>query len=663
MRDEREFEDFYAAVFDRLVGQLYLVTGNLQDAEDVVQEALTRAAVRWSRLRRYRVPEAWVRRVAMNLASDRFRRVRRRLAVTVRLRVELESRQPPPAEVPGLTEALAPCRWPSARPWSSTTCSTCRSTRSPWSSACPWGRSSRGWPGPAARWRRCWRPRPRQAGLGIRGWRQPWMTCGTGWPSWPSGRPGRGPGAAATLRRARARRRWTAGGRVALSLLLVLGLGFLTSRLLADRESPPQITTPPPDATPQQASPLWTAEAAAPGRSSRGSADRRPPVTSSYPPPATMSRPGSAPRRSHRAAAVDLPDRPQRLRPGRRERVGDRGRRLRAAHRARPGHRQATLAVRARILPGGGVRDDRRDTLFIGTSFPSEGAVDPPVVYALDLATGRQRWRTVLDRGTDLQWAAPVVHGGQVLVADTLSHPGSAPTSHLHALDAGTGQLRWKADLHADQQGFFAEPPVVAGGLVYVATASRRLLALEVDSGREVWRTSGFPVVAGVRNGLVLAVIEDRLAALDAGSGVRRWEVPVRGGGEHWPVLEGDTVYVASADDVIAVDATAGTTRWRVPVEPDRWSAGPGRGATVRRHQEPSARPGRLLRPVPLDQCQVEDRERPLAPQTAWWSPPPTAPCSGSPQPEAPRRDRQATRDSARRHAALWSTWVQRSII
>jgi RNA polymerase sigma-70 factor, ECF subfamily len=106
LRDEREFEDFYAAVFDRLVGQLYLVTGNLQDAEDVVQEALTRAAVRWSRLRRYSVPEAWVRRVAMNLASDGFRRVRRRLAVAVRLRADLESRQPVPAELPGLTEAL-----------------------------------------------------------------------------------------------------------------------------------------------------------------------------------------------------------------------------------------------------------------------------------------------------------------------------------------------------------------------------------------------------------------------------------------------------------------------------------------------------------------------------------------------------------------------------
>jgi outer membrane protein assembly factor BamB len=382
-------------------------------------------------------------------------------------------------------------------------------------------------------------------------------------------REARGPGAAATLRRARARRRWTAGGRVALSLLLVLGLGFLTSRLLADRESPPQITTPPPDATPQQASPLWTAEAAAP----------RPVEPWERGPEATGDLVVSA--TGH--------DEPARVR------AFDAGTgQLRWTYRTGPnafvravGSGWVIVAADYGPLIGLDLATGKQrwrfelassqaaeygtiagDTLFIGTSFPSEGAVDPPVVYALDLATGRQRWRTVLDRGTDLQWAAPVVHGEQVLVADTLSHPGSASTSHLYALDAGTGQLRWKADLHADQQGFFAEPPVVAGGLVYVATASRRLLALEVDSGREVWRTSGFPVIAGVRNGLVLAVLEDRLAALDAGSGVRRWEVPVRGGGEHWPVLEGDTVYVASADDVIAVDATAGTTRWRVPLDP-----------------------------------------------------------------------------------------------
>ena len=170
----------------------------------------------------------------------------------------------------------------------------------------------------------------------------------------------------------------------------------------------------------------------------------------------------------------------------------------------------------------------------------------------------------------------------------------------------------------------------MAGGLVYVATASRRLLALEVDSGREVWRTSGFPVVAGVRNGLVLAVIEDRLAALDAGSGVRRWEVPVRGGGEHWPVLEGDTVYVASADDVIAVDATAGTTRWRVPVEPTVGPPVPAGGrlyvATRNRLLALDASSGRSL----WTSARSRIVKGPLAPQTAWWSPPPTAPCSGS---------------------------------
>jgi hypothetical protein len=53
---------------------------------------------------------------------------------------------------------------------------------------------------------------------------------------------------------------------VALSVLLVLGLGLLTSRQPADRASPPGITSPPPGAAPPQAAPLWVAEAAVPWR-------------------------------------------------------------------------------------------------------------------------------------------------------------------------------------------------------------------------------------------------------------------------------------------------------------------------------------------------------------------------------------------------------------
>ena len=85
MTPSDDFTAFYASVFARLVGQLRVVTGDLQEAEDVVQEALARASTRWARLRAYDVPEAWVRRVALNLAADRARRSRRRLAALRRL--------------------------------------------------------------------------------------------------------------------------------------------------------------------------------------------------------------------------------------------------------------------------------------------------------------------------------------------------------------------------------------------------------------------------------------------------------------------------------------------------------------------------------------------------------------------------------------------------
>jgi RNA polymerase sigma-70 factor (ECF subfamily) len=83
--DDHDFAAFYTSSFSRLVGQVFLVTGDLGDAEDLVQEAMARASARWGRLRDYDVPEAWVRRVAMNLAADRGRRSRRRLAALVRL--------------------------------------------------------------------------------------------------------------------------------------------------------------------------------------------------------------------------------------------------------------------------------------------------------------------------------------------------------------------------------------------------------------------------------------------------------------------------------------------------------------------------------------------------------------------------------------------------
>ena len=103
------------------------------------QEALTRAAARWSRLREYEVPEAWVRRVAVNLATDGFRRARRRLALAVRLRPGPDP-DPPTLDRLAVIRPCAPCPTTNGPWWSCTTCSTCPSTGSRPSWACPPGR-------------------------------------------------------------------------------------------------------------------------------------------------------------------------------------------------------------------------------------------------------------------------------------------------------------------------------------------------------------------------------------------------------------------------------------------------------------------------------------------------------------------------------------------
>jgi RNA polymerase sigma-70 factor, ECF subfamily len=100
MGSDDDFEEFYQASYPRLVGQLMVLTGNLEDAEDAVQEAFARASTRWARLRAYDAPEAWVRRVALNLATSGRRRTRRQLTALARMLTAT-------AEPPRSTDRLA----------------------------------------------------------------------------------------------------------------------------------------------------------------------------------------------------------------------------------------------------------------------------------------------------------------------------------------------------------------------------------------------------------------------------------------------------------------------------------------------------------------------------------------------------------------------------
>lgn len=70
------FDEFYATNFATVVVQLRAATGDVAEAQDLAQEAFSRAWGRWDRIVTYDDPAAWVRRVAWNLAVSRWRRAR-----------------------------------------------------------------------------------------------------------------------------------------------------------------------------------------------------------------------------------------------------------------------------------------------------------------------------------------------------------------------------------------------------------------------------------------------------------------------------------------------------------------------------------------------------------------------------------------------------------
>jgi quinohemoprotein ethanol dehydrogenase len=121
-------------------------------------------------------------------------------------------------------------------------------------------------------------------------------------------------------------------------------------------------------------------------------------------------------------------------------------------------------------------------------------------VYALDAATGRERW--VYDPGIDGQWGryaccdvvnrGVAVWQGKVYVA--------ALDGYLHALDAATGHLMWKVDTlpgrgKQDFHYFLTGAPLIAGEVVVIGNgggdfrgARGSLSAYDLKTGAFRWR-------------------------------------------------------------------------------------------------------------------------------------------------------------------------------
>jgi RNA polymerase sigma-70 factor, ECF subfamily len=70
------FEEFYEAHRQKLFVSLCLLTGNRQEAEEVMQDAFVRILERWDRIGDVHDPSAFLFRVSMNVFRNRYRRAK-----------------------------------------------------------------------------------------------------------------------------------------------------------------------------------------------------------------------------------------------------------------------------------------------------------------------------------------------------------------------------------------------------------------------------------------------------------------------------------------------------------------------------------------------------------------------------------------------------------
>lgn len=179
-------------------------------------------------------------------------------------------------------------------------------------------------------------------------------------------------------------------------------------------------------------------------------------------------------------------------------------------------------------------------------------------------------WSTGTKGGDDVLRLGlrPAVADDRVYVA---GHGGD-----VHALELGSGRSLWRASTDLDLSG----GPAFGEGLVVAGTTGGQVLALDAATGAERWRVAvGGEVLSApaISAGLVIVrTVDGRLRALRVADGSEAWsyEQPVprltlRGNGS--PIVSGDMV-LAGFDNgkVVALALSTGDLLWTATVAPSR---------------------------------------------------------------------------------------------
>jgi outer membrane protein assembly factor BamB len=207
-------------------------------------------------------------------------------------------------------------------------------------------------------------------------------------------------------------------------------------------------------------------------------------------------------------------------------------------------------------------------------------ASDSGFLYKLDVRSGREAWRARIDAGSPAR--IPVDQAktrwdryGSSVVADAERVYVASRDNHLYALDLESGKERWR---FASKDMATATPALYADGVLF-ASFDGTIYALDADSGKPRWQYDARQPISGD-----LLVDAERvfagsrsydLIALDAHNGKELWKH------YYWfswiespPVIHGEVVYTGSSDAtaVYAIDARSGARRWKTPVPGWAWA-------------------------------------------------------------------------------------------
>ena len=226
---------------------------------------------------------------------------------------------------------------------------------------------------------------------------------------------------------------------------------------------------------------------------------------------------------------------------------------------ADPGDRRISWLWRARLGPvyrRPGV-DEAARTLFVPSA--------DQYLYALDAGTGQIRWRFAA--------GAPVLSEPLVAPAGQHNYVVFGAGERLLAVDAATGQLTWSVP----GRGFFAGRVACDGRRVYAAAADGYARAYDLATGREAWSHqmvsgdrhrvalySGWDNVVVLGAGAVVVATVSGSRALDAATGAPRWTFP---GSTMYPpavVLgDGSALFTTEQGVVSRVRLADGGALWR----------------------------------------------------------------------------------------------------